>query len=333
MSKSINWGIIGLGKIAHKFAHDLVLAENTVLYGVASRDLKKSKSFAKKYGSSKFYDCYEDLARDQLVDIIYIATPHVFHFENTMLCLKHGKAVLCEKPMGMNSWQVKTMIEEAQLNNLFLMEALWTRFIPCTEKLIELVRSDAIGEILSIEADFGFIGDNDPNKRVYSKELGGGSLLDVGIYPIYLSLILLGIPEKIIANARFTKTNVDGHCNMQFDYGNGKKAVLESSIISNTPIEAKIIGTRGSIKMHKRFHHTQKLTLSRNNSPSETISINYSGNGYYHEIVDVNDALLKGKTESGKMPHSMSLDLITTIDRVRKAIGLTYPCDKGNKNA
>jgi predicted dehydrogenase len=324
MSKKINWGIIGLGNIAHKFAQDLLLTPNAVLYGVASRDIRKSESFAKSYGAPKFFGSYEDLAMDPQIDIVYVATPHAFHFENTMLCLKFGKAVLCEKPMAMNLLQVKTMISEAKHKKLFLMEALWTRFIPCTEKLLDIIKSYSIGEVNRVEADFGFVADLNPESRVYNKDLGGGSLLDVGIYPIYLSLLLLGKPEDISAKARFTNTNVDGSCSMQFKYNNGKEALLESSVISNTPIEAMIYGTKGTIKMHKRFHHTESLTIQSLKGNSQTLTINYVGNGYYHEIVSVMECLNKGEIENEKVPHSMSLDIISTIDRVRNEIGLEY---------
>jgi predicted dehydrogenase len=324
MSKKINWGIIGLGKIAHKFAQDLMLVDNAVLYGVASRDLGKAKVFALEYGAAHFFGSYEDLAKDPKVDIIYIATPHVFHFENAMLCLQHGKAVLCEKPMGMNWHQVKTMVDNAQQNKLFLMEALWTRFIPCTEKLLEVINSGIIGEIVSVEADFGFVGNNNPMARVLNKELGGGSLLDVGIYPIFLTLLILGLPDEINANALFTKSKVDGLCNMYFQYGGEKSATLQSSIISHSPIEAKINGTLGSVLMHKRFHHTETLTINRLNWPTDTINIKYVGNGYFHEIVSVMECLQNGEIENIKMPHSMSLNVIAAMDRVRKIIGLEY---------
>lgn len=327
MSKSIKWGIIGLGKIANKFAHDLLLVQNAVLYGVASRSLERSKAFASKYNSTKYYDSYEELAKDPEIDIIYVATPHTFHFANSMLCLRAGKAVLCEKPMGMNYWQVKTMINEAKSKNLFLMEALWSRFIPGTEKVIEILNSDTIGNIEYVKADFGFLGNTDPEKRLYNRELGGGALMDIGIYPIYISLLLMGVPSDIKAVAKFTSSNVDSLCAMLFDYKNGKKAILEATLLANTPVEAVIYGEKGSIKMHRRFHHTEKLTISKNDNNIEEIEIGYKGNGYYHEIVDVMDSLLNDKIENDKMPHAMSLDLINTIDKVRQKIRLIYPSD------
>ena len=212
------WGIIGLGKIANKFAADLQYSETAQLYGVASQDLNKAKKFSTKYNAQKYYGSYQALANAPEIDIIYVATPHVFHFENTMMCLKQNKAVLCEKPMGMNAKEVRLMIEEASTRNLFLMEGLWTRFIPATEKLIELLAQNVIGQVTSLQADFGFKGDSNPENRIFNKNLGGGSLLDIGIYPIYLSLLVLGIPTDITATAQLTETGVDRFCAMEFHY-------------------------------------------------------------------------------------------------------------------
>lgn len=328
MPEKINWGIIGPGKIAGKFAQDLQLVENAVLHGIASRDSERSDAFAKKYNAVRVFDNYEALAADPEVDIIYVATPHVFHFEQTMLCLRSGKAVLCEKPFGMNAQEVKIMTEEARSRNLFLMEALWTRFIPGTEKLLELIQKDTIGKVQYVKADFGFLGDGNKDSRVYNPDLGAGTLLDIGIYPVYLSLLLLGIPDQIKAVASFTDTGVDSFCAIISDYFSGEKAFSESTILSNTPIEAFIYGDKGSIKMHSRFHHTERLTMQLNDNTSETFNLPYIGNGYYHEIVEVMDCLKQGKTESDKMSHSMSLALIKTLDNIREDIGLKYKSDE-----
>lgn len=324
MQRTINWGIIGPGRIANKFAQDLLLVDDAKLYGVASRDAEKAKSFATQYGAEKSFGSYEELAADPAIDVIYIATPHPFHYPNTMLCLEHGKAVLCEKPFGMNGREVEAMIAEAQKRNLFLMEAFWTRFIPGTEKLLEIVASGTIGQLQFITADFGFVGDPDPLKRVHNKALGGGSLLDVGVYPVYLSLLLFGLPDQIRAMASFTETGVDSDCTMLFNYAGGQKAVLHSSIIANTPTEAMIYGTEATIRLHARFHHPQRLTISRNDGAAEIIDIPYFGYGYYHEIMEVVKCIQTGMAESKKMPHTMSINLISTLDRVRKEIGLEY---------
>ncbi|MEP0266850.1 Gfo/Idh/MocA family oxidoreductase [Dokdonia sp.] len=323
MNKKINWGILGLGNIAKKFAEDLQLSSNSVLYGVASREINKAKDFGHMFNSIKHYGSYEALANDPEIDIIYIATPHTFHFEHAMMCLKNNKAVLCEKPMGINANQVKIMMEEARSRNLFLMEGLWTRFIPATEKLLDILHKNVIGDVLFIRADFGFKGDANLESRVYNKKLGGGSLLDIGIYPIYLSLLLLGLPIDIKAMAHMTETQVDSSCSMLFSYKNGAKANLESTVEAETPTEAYIYGSHGILKLHGRFHHTEKITISKNRV-HEVLDIPYKGNGYIHEIEEVNTCLLNQEIESSKLPFKTSMDLISLIDKVKEEIGLEY---------
>lgn len=321
--KKVKWGIIGLGKIAAKFASDLLISENSILYGVASRNIEKAKTFATKFNSKKYYGSYFELAQDSEIDAVYIATPHVFHFKNTMMCLQYGKAVLCEKPLGINSDEVKIMIDEARQRKLLLMEGIWTRFIPITEKLLELLNNKIIGDIEFIRADFGFKADSDLEGRVYNKALGGGSLLDIGIYPIYLSLLTLGVPKKIRAIAEMTETNVDKSCSMLFKYDNNISANLESTIAMQTPTEAYIYGNKGIIKIHSRFHHSEKLTIFKENKQIID-EIKYKGYGYLHEIEEFNNCLIKGYTESKKVPLDLSMNLIQTMDTVKKIIGLSY---------
>ena len=328
MSTPVRWGIIGPGNIARKFAEDLKLADGAVLQAVASRDAKRAKAFGKDFGAVSTYGSYEALVKDPEVDIVYIATPHVFHYPHAMLCLQHGKAVLCEKPFGMNAAEVEAMLTEAKARDVFIMEAFWTRFIPGIQKMLDLIQADTIGEIEYLRADFGFIGETDPKKRVYNKALGGGSLLDVGIYPVYLALLLMGAPEKIEASALFSSTGVDTHCAMLFNYAKGQKSILESSVIANTPTEALIFGTKGMLKLHHSFHHTQKITLELYGKQPESIEVKYKGNGYYHEIVEAMECLRSGKKESAALPQRMSLDLIKTLDRVRQEVGLVYAQDQ-----
>src|SRR5690606_10391335 len=179
--KTIRWGIIGLGKIAHKFATDLATVPNAQLYAVASRTQEKAEEFAQKHNAVKAYDSYEALANDSMLDAVYIATPHVYHKENTIMCLKNGIAVLCEKPFAMNLQEVEDMIATAQASNTLLMEALWTAFLPHYQYVQQLLREKVYGEIITLKADFGFKPKYDPSSRVIAKNLGGGSLLDIGL--------------------------------------------------------------------------------------------------------------------------------------------------------
>ncbi|GAB2763649.1 Gfo/Idh/MocA family protein [Salinimicrobium soli] len=331
MKRKINWGILGLGKIANKFASDLQLSPNAVLYSVASRNEKKAKSFSEKYNSVKFYTSYEELADDPQIDVIYVATPHSFHFEHTMMCLKKGKGVLCEKPMGLNFPEVEMMSREARSRNLFLMEGMWTRFIPATNKLLEILENKEIGDVLFMRADFGFKGNTDPEGRLYNKELGGGSLMDLGIYPIYLSILALGIPLEIKSTARMTTTGVDAYCSMLLNYENDAKAILETTIEADTPTEAYIYGSNGSLKLHRSFHHSEKITVSRDGH-QEVFNLEYNGNGFIYEIEEVNECLRNGKIESSKLPLNTSHEIIKIIDRIKEDIGLKYESKLPTKN-
>lgn len=324
MSKKYNWGIIGLGNIAHKFAEDLLLVEEANLFGVASRNSEKAKSFSEKFRADKYYGTYQELADDPQIDVVYIATPHPFHFENTMMCLEAGKSVLCEKAFGMNSSEVEQMIAKAKEKNLFLMEALWTRFIPATEEMIALLNKGLIGDLKTVRADFGFKAEFDADKRLYNKKLGGGALLDIGIYPVFLSLLTLGKPKEIKALAQMSSTGIDENIMMLFNYPNKKSAILDASLVATTPVEAWLHGDKGSLKMHRNFHHTEEISYYKGSDLVENYQFKYIGNGYYHEIEEVIKCLKTGKIESEKIPHSFSLDLIKTLDRIREIIGLRY---------
>jgi predicted dehydrogenase len=329
MAEKIKWGILGTGKIAHKFAADLRLVQQAELRAVASRSIEKAARFGAEFHAVKYYGTYLELANDPEIDVVYIATPHVFHCENTLMCLKAGKSVLCEKPMGMNAHEVGAMIRESKSSNLFLMEALWTRFIPATEKLIEVIEKGVVGEITRLQSDFGYAAGYDPESRLFNKKLGGGALLDIGLYPVYLSLLLMGMPASIRASAILTKSGVDASCVIHFGYENGTQADLEATLQENTPIEALIKGTKGSIKMHKRFHHTEKLIVTEFGKSPKILNIPYRGNGYFHEIEEVISCIQNHEIQSLKMPHSMSMDLITTLDKIRQEIDLTYEGDDG----
>jgi predicted dehydrogenase len=323
--KKYNWGIIGCGKIAHKFAQDLALVENGELYAVASRSQEKSNDFGNQYQAQKCYGSYQDLANDPNVDVVYIATPHPFHCEQTLMCLEANKAVLCEKAFGMNKGEVEKMVSTAREKGLFLMEALWTRFIPGTLKVLELIESGQIGDLQTVKADFGFQAEYDVSKRLFNKKLGGGSLLDIGIYPIFLSLLTIGKPKNIQASAVFSPTQVDSSLAMIFEYENNQTGILDSTLLASTPIEGWIFGSAGAIKMNRRFHHCEHIELyDAKFELVEEFHIKYEGNGYYHEIEEVHNCLNVGKLESDKMPLSFSLDLIETLDRVREVIGLEY---------
>lgn len=322
-NKKVRWGIIGLGKIAHKFAEDIQKVPNAELLAVASRSKAKADAFAKLYNAERAYDNYQLLADDPQVDAVYIATPHAFHKEDTLLCLNLKKAVLCEKPFAMNSMQVKEMIEAAKASETLLMEALWTMFLPHYQMVLKLIKEGAIGNITGLEADFGFKPHYDPESRIIKKELGGGSLLDIGIYPIFLALSVLGMPDDIEASATFFDTGADSSCNMLFNYGNHVKAHLRSSFLEQTPTSATIFGDQGKMSIHPKFHAPSSFSIEKEGKIQKH-DFEVSTNGYSFEIEHFSNLLLDGKTESPLMTFRTSEQLIQLLDTVRERIGLVY---------
>jgi len=240
MAKTFNWGIIGLGRIAKKFAEDLRVVPNAKLHAVGSRDKDKALAFGNEFGALHALGSYEEMMVCPDLDVIYIATPHPYHCQNAMMCLEHNIPVLCEKPMAMNNQEVRKMIGLARFQKTFLMEALWTRFLPTIKKVVGLIEAGTIGEINTVKADFGFRATVDAKHRLFNQGLGGGSLLDVGIYPVFLAYLLLGKPISISAEASVGLTNVDENCGMVLKFKNQKLALLQPSIVSKTPCEAFI---------------------------------------------------------------------------------------------
>lgn len=321
--KIINWGIIGLGKIAHKFAEDLVKVDHAKLYAVASRDQEKANNFAKRYLANIAYGNYESLAKDPKVDAIYIATPHVFHKAHAIQCLNHNKAVLCEKPFAMNSEEVDEMITASKANNTLLMEAMWTYFLPHYQLVLKYLKEERFGKIKKIEADFGFHPEIDMSSRVFKKSLGGGSLLDIGIYPIFAALSTLGKPIHIESKATFFENEVDSSCLMVFSYDHGVEAYLKSTLLENTPTEASFYCEKGIIKINSRFQEPTNVTLISEDI-EKTIDFDYITNGYSFEIEHFNELLRQEKTESDVMTFDFSRNLIELMDTVRLQIGLNY---------
>ncbi len=321
--KTINWGIIGLGKIANKFAQDLLKVDNAKLYAVASRDPKKASEFAKMYDAQIAYKDYEALAKDQNIDAVYIATPHAFHNAHSILCLNQKKAVLCEKPFAMNANEVEEIIATAKANHTLVMEAMWTYFLPHYQFALKHLKDETFGKIIKIEADFGFQPELDMTSRVFKKSLGGGSLLDIGIYPIFAALSSLGEPIHIESKATFFDNGVDSSCVMLFNYQNGVEAHLKSTLLENTPIEAIFHCENGSIKINSRFQEPSNVMLISEGKKT-TFDFDCTTNGYNYETHHFNELIRQQKTESDVMTFDFSRKLIKLLDMVRLQIGLNY---------
>ncbi|MEL6718325.1 MAG: Gfo/Idh/MocA family oxidoreductase [Bacteroidota bacterium] len=331
MKSKINWGIIGLGKIAKKFAQDIKATSNAKLYAVASRSLEKAKEFAAAYDAPHAFGSYEELLSCENLDAVYIATPHPYHHKHSLLCLEASLPVLCEKPFAINERQVQEMISKAKEKNVFLMEALWTHFLPTMSKVKKLIQEDVIGEVLSVRADFGFRAPFLPEKRLFNRELGGGALLDIGIYPVFLALFLLGYPDEIGAMGKIGKTGVDEELGMAFKYKNGQMAHLHSTLIARTTTEAFIYGTKGVIHLPERWFTPTDIVIKlygQKEADFQTISFDYKGTGFEYEIEEASRCILEGKQEHEKMSWDFSLQLIRLLDAIRKEIGLIYPEDQ-----
>ena len=318
------WGILAPGHIAHKFAQDLARVEGATLMAVASRDLDRAKEFAEKYDAPYAYGSYAELADCPELDVVYVASPHVGHHEHTLLCLNAGLAVLCEKPFGMNLGEVEEMTKTARDKKLFLMEAMWSRFMPTTLKTLELIRAGAIGKVLGVRADFGFKAIQDPRKRLFNKDLGGGALLDIGIYPLFWSYAILGMPETIKASAVFSDTGVDASTGMVLTYERDAFAFLDCTFLARTDCEAVVYGELGCIRVHGRWHNSQALTLELIDAEPDRFEFEREAHGYNYEIASVNHALSAGLTENPDWSHQDSKNLMTLLDKVREEIGLKY---------
>ena len=321
-NKNIRWGIIGLGKIANKFATDLASIEHVELVAVASRNIQNANNFAEKYNAKKAYSSYEELAKDTNVDAVYIATPHSFHKEHAILCLQNKKAVLCEKPFAMNLSEVTEMIQVAKENNVLLMEALWSFFLPHFTYVLDIVKSEKFGKLKSLEADFGFHTPYNTDSRLFKKELGGGSLLDIGIYPIFAALATLGEPDAIDASATFFENGADASCEMVFQYKNAK-ATLKSTLLEEIPSIAILKFDKAIVKLNSQFHQSSSITVIQNNK-EEIINFDFKTIGYNYETEHFNNLLRAGEKESNIMTFEFSKNLINTLDKVREIIGLTY---------
>jgi len=324
-NQKLRWGILGCGKIAAKFAEDMRISTTGIVVACAARDAERAGNFAKKYRIPIHYGDYTSLAASREVDVIYIATTHNFHEAHAVCCMQHGKHVLCEKPLAVNLAQTISMQETAQKYQVFLMEALWTAFLPAMISLKNAIQSGLIGDIRHIRADFGFKVPYDPESRLFNPALAGGSLLDIGIYPLFMATWLCGMPEKIHAVASKAPSGVDDECSILLLYPNKSSASLYASVTCHTDTTCEIFGTMGKITVPSRFHEQHSYIHSSPEQEYKITDTGILGRGYVHEIDHVYDCLKSGLTESPVMSHQFSRDLAYLMDRVRSLIDVRYP--------
>ena len=328
MSAKIRWGIIGTGYIADLFAKGLTVVPDAELLAVASRTQAGAEAFATIHNVPRRYDSYAALAADPDIDVIYVSTPHPMHAENALMCLEAGKAVLCEKPFTLNAGEARHVIQTARDKGLFLMEAMWTRYFPVMVRVRDLLSAGVIGDVRLLNVDFGFRTTYDPQHRLFNPELGGGSLLDVGIYPISFASMVMGKPTRITGMAELGQTGTDDQSVYVFGYDNGALAMLASAVRTETPHQAVINGTEGRITVQPQFWRPTKLTLEVYGKEKSEIHLPIIGNGYNYQAVEVGRCLREGLLESSVMPLDESIELMETLDALRAPWGLKYPSEK-----
>jgi len=328
MSKVIRWGILGTGKIAKALALALKQVPDAELAAVASRSLDSATAFGKEHGAKRCHGSYQALADDPEVDVIYIATPHPMHHENAIMCLNGGKALLVEKAFTVNRREAEEVFALAREKKLFVMEAMWTRFQPLVQEVRRIIDSGEIGKPYNVQADFGFAADVGPEHRLFNPELGGGSLLDLGIYPLSIAAYVLGDVEAVQALGVLGPTGVDVQVSFALRHAGGGVSACTSSLLANTPTEFTICGDKGFIRLGGRFHSTEDITVDLRNGVRRHLHIPRNGAGYNYEVMEVNRCLNEGLLESPVMPWGETVTLMGVMDEIRKQIGVVYKADQ-----
>lgn len=315
---TIRWAILGAGKIASKWASDLPLAGNASLQAVWARDPAKTDAFAERHGAVRAARSVTELLEGGDVDAVYVATPHMLHAEGARTCIEAGVPVLVEKPFALSRAEAESVVRLARSRKVLCMEALWTRFLPSFVRMLEVAGSGRIGAVRNVVADFGFEAPFDPHSRLWDPVQGGGSLLDLGVYPLFLARALLGMPDRIATTTTRSPTGVDSSCDMELSWNDGSTASLHSSLVENTPCLAVIEGELGMMVLERMFHTPTSLIVS-DGEGTERIPPPAGGHGYEHEIRHFGECLEQGLLESPLWSLSDSLDLAALLDRVREA--------------
>lgn len=320
--QKIKWGIIGLGNIANQFAADLLLLEDAEITAVASRNKDNAIAFAQKYNCLKAYDSYDALFEDDQVDIVYIATPHDSHAKLSIKAMQNGKHVLCEKPIALSYSDAVGMIEASKKYNTFFMEAFWTRFIPSVQEVLAKVENGLIGDVKYIKADFAFIGNDTEGSRLFDKNRGGGALFDIGVYPLFLSYIVLGLPKEIIARSIHHKNGIDLQTSIILHYEKAQ-SVLQASIISESDMKAVIGGSKGRIELNSPWFMANGYSVFKDEKES-VFKLPNLGKGYAYEAIECHKCIRNNQLESPLWSHQNSLDLSKIVEEIKNQIGLEF---------
>ncbi|MFZ4874700.1 Gfo/Idh/MocA family protein [Janthinobacterium sp. Mn2066] len=328
MDKVIRWGILGTGKIARAMAQGLRDAPGAQLVAVASRSSAGAQAFGAEFDIERRHASYQALADDANVDVIYIATPHTQHAENALMCLAAGKHVVCEKPFTMHAREAQAVVSLAREKKLFLMEAMWSRFLPAAQEAKRIIASGEIGVVRQIQADIGFVATFPPEHRMFNPELGGGALLDVGIYPLSMAAFFLGPVSQVQALAEMGVTGVDEQVVFALRHAGGGTSSCACSLRALTPTEMTISGSLGRIRLPNRFYRPDHLIVEPMDGERRIVAAPFIGNGYAHEAIEAMRCIRAGLPESPIMPHDESVALMASLDAMRRQIGLVYSADQ-----
>ncbi|MFZ1062299.1 MAG: Gfo/Idh/MocA family oxidoreductase [Acidimicrobiales bacterium] len=320
MVKKLRWGILGTGSIARTFVSDLAFIEEGEAVAVGSRSLDAAAAFAAAYGIGAHYGSYEELVRDRDVDAVYVATPHPFHRENAILALEHGKHVLVEKPFTLNAAEARDVVAAARQHDLFALEAMWTRFLPSMIAVRERLAGGDLGEIVGVQADHGQWFEKDRESRLFAPELGGGALLDLGIYPVSFASMVLGTPERMVVLADPAFTGVDATTSMLFGYASGAHAVLTCTLRARSATRACIAGEDARIELDPDFYSASGFSLIGRNGTRERFEFAREGRGLFYEAQEVARCVDADLRESPVMPLDETISIMETMDAVRDSM-------------
>jgi len=323
--KSFKWGVLGTGGIAKAFVDDLTRADGHEVVAVGSRTLSRAEEFTKDISTATAYGSYEGLVNDPNVDAIYVATPHPSHQEHTLLALNAGKPVLCEKPFAISAKEAQAMINCAKENNVALLEAMWTRYLPHIAVAREILASGVLGKIETVEADHGQRLADQNIARLVDPQLAGGALLDLGIYPVSFAHLVLGAPLRITARAVMTDRGVDAQTSAIFDYENGAQAIINTTMIAQTPCRAVVSGLLGRLEIDRTFYNPTSMRVVLYDGTTTEYPNNYLGHGLREQAIEMARVVGAGALESPLMPWSETLSVMHVMDQIRDQIALVFP--------
>jgi len=324
MSTEIRWGVVGPGRIAEKVVEDVAVVDGSRVVAVASRSDRRARDFAERHGIDRAYGSYAQVLADPEVDVLYVATPHPQHAPIALAALDAGKALLVEKAFTATLAGAQEVVDRARSTGTFVMEAMWTRFQPAVVAMRELIADGAVGEVRSVQADLGVAREFDPDDRLFSLELGGGALLDLGVYVVSFAQMVLGTPDSVdVVGSRFP-TGVDAEASLLLGYEDGRSAAVTTSLRNALPGAASVFGTEGWIDVLPRFHHPQTIVLHRSGAEPETITRPQLGGGYSHELAEVTECLRAGRSESAVMPLADTLAVQAVLQQAADALGVPH---------